>query len=166
MRLRTFDHLLLRAHRRYRTMRGMTDNELRELTTGECHDLLGRHHFGRLAFLDPVEAMPTVIPVNYLFHEGDVVFRTDPGSKLTAALHQVPVAFEVDDTDEEQRLGWSVVVHGHLEEVTESSRRDALSATPLAAWAPGPKAHYVRVNAQQVTGRRIRMPDLPSHWWG
>ena len=69
----------------------MTDNELSELTTGECHDLLDRHHFGRLAFLDRVGVMPMIIPVNYLFHNGTVVFRTDPGSKLTAALHDAPV---------------------------------------------------------------------------
>ena len=144
----------------------MTDHELSELTTGECHDLLVRHHFGRLAFVDRVGVMPMIIPVNYLFHNGRVVFRTDPGSKLTAALHGAPVAFEVDGTDEQQQVGWSVVVRGHIEEVTEPGERDVLSATPLVAWAPGAKAHYVRVNPRMVTGRRIRIPNLPSHWWG
>jgi Zn ribbon nucleic-acid-binding protein len=26
--------------------------------------------------------------------------------------------------------------------------------------------HYVRINASQVIGRRIRVADLPSNWWG
>jgi hypothetical protein len=28
------------------------------------------------------------------------------------------------------------------------------------------KRHYVRINASQVIGRRIRVADLPSNWWG
>ena len=53
---------------------------------------------------------------------GWLFFGTDPGSKLTAALHGAPVAFEVDGTDEQQQVGWSVVVRGHIEEVTEPKR--------------------------------------------
>jgi nitroimidazol reductase NimA-like FMN-containing flavoprotein (pyridoxamine 5'-phosphate oxidase superfamily) len=144
----------------------MTDNILEQLSIPECHALLGSRHLGRLAFLDRAGVMPMIIPVNYLFHEERVVFRTDPGSKLTAALHDAPVAFEVDGADEQQQLGWSVVVRGHAEEITDADERERLGATPLVTWAPGPKAHYVRVNPRMVTGRRIRMPDLPSHWFG
>lgn len=144
----------------------MTDNTISELTTDECHALLGDQHFGRLAFLDRAGVMPMIIPVNYLYQDERVVFRSDPGSKLTAALHDAPVAFEVDGIDEQQHLGWSVVVRGHVEEVIDPIERDKLTATPLVAWAPGAKAHYVRVNPRLVTGRRIRMPDLPSRWWG
>jgi nitroimidazol reductase NimA-like FMN-containing flavoprotein (pyridoxamine 5'-phosphate oxidase superfamily) len=136
----------------------MTDKTLTELAVGECHALLGGHHLGRLAFLDRAGVMPMIIPVNYLFHDERVVFRTDPGSKLTAALHGAPV--------EQQQLGWSVVVRGFVEEVTDPGERDRLSGTPLVAWAAGAKAHYVRINPRMVTGRRIRMPDLPSHWFG
>jgi uncharacterized protein len=144
----------------------MTDNILEELTIGECHALLGSHHLGRLAFLDRAGVMPMIIPVNYLFQDERVVFRTDPGSKLTAALHDAPVAFEVDGADEQRQLGWSVVVRGHVEEVTDPDERERLGETPLVTWAPGAKAHYVRVNPRMVTGRRIRMSDLPSHWFG
>jgi len=144
----------------------MADNILTELTIGECHDLLGGHHLGRLAFLDRAGVMPMIIPVNYLFQDERVVFRTDPGSKLLAALHEAPVAFEVDGADEQQQLGWSVVVRGFVEEVTDPDERAKLSATLLVAWAPGAKAHYVRVNPRMVTGRRIHMQGLPSPWFG
>jgi nitroimidazol reductase NimA-like FMN-containing flavoprotein (pyridoxamine 5'-phosphate oxidase superfamily) len=139
---------------------------LNELTIGECHVLLGNHHLGRLAFLGRAGVMPMIIPVNYLFHEKSVVFRTDPGSKLIAALHGAPVAFEVDGADKQQQLGWSVVLRGFVEEVTDPDERDRLSATPLVAWAPGAKAHYVRLNPRLVRGRRIDMQGLPSDWFG
>ena len=144
----------------------MVDNTLVELAVGECHALLGDHHLGRLAFLDRAGVMPMIIPVNYLFHDERVVFRTDPGSKLLAALHGTPVAFEVDGADEQQQLGWSVVVRGFLKQVTDPDERDRLSVTPLVTWAPGAKDHYVLIEPRLVTGRRIRMPDLPTRWFG
>ena len=144
----------------------MVDKTLVELPIDECHALLSGHHLGRLAFHDVVGVMPMIIPVNYLLHDERVVFRTDAGSKLLAAVHGAPVAFEVDGADEQQQLGWSVVVRGFLEEVTDPDERDRLSATPLVAWAPGAKAHYVRIVPRLVSGRRIRMPDLPAHWFG
>jgi nitroimidazol reductase NimA-like FMN-containing flavoprotein (pyridoxamine 5'-phosphate oxidase superfamily) len=144
---------------------GMAENILSELTIDDCHALLAAHHLGRLAFLDRAGVMPMIIPVNYLFHDETVVFRTDPGSKLLAALHGSPVAFEVDGADEQQH-GWSVVVRGFLEEVTDPHELDRLSATPLVAWAPGARAHYVRVDPRLVTGRRIEMQGLPSRWFG
>jgi len=137
-----------------------------ELSTVECQDLLGRNHFGRLGFMDQVGVMPMIIPVNYLFHDGKVVFRTDPGSKLNAALHEAGVAFEVDGIDEAQKTGWSVVVRGHVEAVTDPVERDELAKASVEAWAPGEKPHYVRVNPRLVTGRRLSLEHLPSHWWG
>jgi uncharacterized protein len=144
----------------------MADNTIVELSTDECHELLVRHHFGRLGFLDRAGVMPMIIPVNYLFHGDKVVFRTDPGSKLTAALREAPVAFEVDGIDEQQQTGWSVVVRGHVDAVTDPAEREQLDKTPLLAWAPGSKSHYVRVNPRMVTGRRVSLHDMPSHWWG
>ena len=144
----------------------MTGNMISELTTSECRQLLDEHHFGRLAFIDRSEHIPVIIPVNYVTHDRDVVFRTDPGAKLTAAFHGAPVAFEVDGIDAQQRIGWSVVVLGQLREVTEPTEIDALHKTPLVPWASGAKQHYVRVDADRVSGRRVSVADLPSNWWG
>jgi nitroimidazol reductase NimA-like FMN-containing flavoprotein (pyridoxamine 5'-phosphate oxidase superfamily) len=140
-------------------------NQVTELSGSECSELLRDHHFGRLAFLDQVGVMPMIIPVNYLVHNDMVVFRTDPGSKLTAAAHEEPVAFEVDGIDEASRTGWSVVVRGHAEQVEEPELSE-LRQSPLVAWAAGEKPHYVRIQPRLVTGRRISIADLPSNWWG
>jgi len=145
---------------------------MQDLTVGECVDLLGQHSLGRLAFVGKVGVMPLIIPVNYVIDRDTPVFRSDPGSKLTAAILGAPVAFEVDGGfDELKEIGWSVVVHGHAEEVTDPAEVARLEQLPLAPWAPGAKAHYVRVSPGQITGRRIsstevELSDLPGHWLG
>ena len=109
-----------------------------------------------------VGVLPSIVPVNYLLDDDKVVIRTDAGSKLAAALRGAPVAFEVDGVDETHQAGWSVVVRGHAEEVTDAGKLAELRQTPLLAWHPGPKSHYVRINASQVIGRLIRIADLPG----
>ena len=134
------------------------------LSDEECHALLGRRHLGRLAFVEG--ELPLILPVNYVLDDGAVIFRTDAGSKLDAAVRGAPVAFEVDGVDEIEQTGWSVLARGDAEEVTDPARLDRLKALPLVPWAPGAKAHYVRVAAAQVTGRRISVADMPFSWWG
>ena len=144
----------------------MPENVISNLSTPECQQLLDGHHFGRLAFVDHAEARPLIIPVNYLTRGGKVVFQTDPGAKLTAALGGAPVAFEVDGIQERERVGWSVVVLGRLQTIDDPAEIDELRQTPLMPWAPVANQHYVRVEPDRLSGRRISIADLPSHWWG
>lgn len=144
----------------------MPDKRFENLTTPECLELLDRHHFGRLAFVDSVGVLPSIIPINYLLADATVVFRTDAGSKLAAAVRRAPVAFEIDGVDEHRQTGWSVVVRGRAEEITDEEQLAQLRQTPLLAWAPGVKERYVRINTSQVSGRRISIANLPSNWWG
>jgi uncharacterized protein len=144
----------------------MSNKRVDLLTTAECRELLDRHHFGRLGLMNYVGVFPSIIPVNYLLNEDKIVIRTDAGSKLNAALRGAPVAFEVDGVDETRQVGWSVVVRGHADEVTNEDKLAELRQTPLLAWHPGPKPHYVQINASQVSGRRINIADIPSNWWG
>ena len=144
----------------------MTANLINDLTIPQCQQLLDEHHFGRLAFVDHAAAVPMIIPVNYVTRRGKVVFRTDPGAKLTAALGGEPVAFEVDGIHEQERVGWSVVVQGRVEEITDPEEIDELRQAPLMPWAPGAKSHFVRVEPDRLSGRRISVADVPSHWWG
>jgi nitroimidazol reductase NimA-like FMN-containing flavoprotein (pyridoxamine 5'-phosphate oxidase superfamily) len=138
---------------------------MEELDEDECRRLLAERHLGRLAI--PDFGGPVIFPVNYVFDQGLVIFRTDPGSKLDAATERESVAFEVDAIDEATRTGWSVVVRGTLAEVTDPDQLARLRALPLYPWAPGEKTRYVRMRPRTVTGRRIRIPDhLPFTWWG
>jgi uncharacterized protein len=107
---------------------------MEELDQDECRRLAERH-LGRLAA--PDLGGPVIFPVNYVFDQGLVVFRTDPGSKLDAATEREQVAFEVDAVEEATRTGWSVVVRGTLAEITDPSHLARLRALPLYPWAPG-----------------------------
>jgi nitroimidazol reductase NimA-like FMN-containing flavoprotein (pyridoxamine 5'-phosphate oxidase superfamily) len=101
----------------------------------ECRKLLAERHLGRLAI--PDFGGPVIFPVNYVFDRDLVVFRTDPGSKLDAAMERESVAFEVDAIDEATRTGWSVVVRGTLADITDPADLERLRALPLYPWAAG-----------------------------
>jgi uncharacterized protein len=143
----------------------MPNPRLEELSQDECRRLLAAHHLGRLAV--PDFGGPMIFPVNYVFDQDLVVFRTDPGSKLDAATEMELVAFEVDAVDEATRTGWSVVVRGSLAEITDPYQLSRLRDLPLYPWAPGEKSRYVRVRPMKISGRRIAIPEGPAPiWWG
>lgn len=123
-----------------------------DLTIEECLDLLGSRYLGRVGFVR--DGVPHVFPVNYRLHEGAIVFRTDSGGFLDA-VHLSRAAFEVDDVDFEQHSGWSVLVHGKVEEVSDPVELDGLRKLPLHPWAPGERDHYVRISPSKISGRRI-----------
>jgi nitroimidazol reductase NimA-like FMN-containing flavoprotein (pyridoxamine 5'-phosphate oxidase superfamily) len=143
----------------------MTERKITELSRTECLDLLTRSHLGRLAFIDSVGVLPIIVPVNYVMHDGSVVFRAGPGARLAAAVRGAPVAFEVDDTDDAERTGWNVLVRGSAEELVDAEELAELREHHLQPWAPGTKRHYVRVNANLVTGRRIDLDTTGGPWW-
>ena len=87
----------------------MTDR-LFELPEPECLRLLERGHFGRVGLVE--EGLAVILPVNYVFHEGTVVFQSTKGSKLEAAAAGATVAFEIDAVDPMYHGGYSVLVHG------------------------------------------------------
>lgn len=126
-----------------------------ELARPECLELLAQTSFGRLAVNG--SRGPVIRPVNYVFDESSqsVVFRTALGSKFHALLKAAKAAFEIDGTDQDGRTGWSVIVVGVTEEVTNPAETRRLNATGLEPWGPGTKAHWVRIRANTVSGRRI-----------
>ena len=100
---------------------------------------------------------PMVRPVNYAFDERtqSVVFRSALGSKLREGLSSGTAAFEIDGTDPVERAGWSVIVVGEAEEVTDPAEIDRLEGFELEPWAPGLRTHWVRIRATSASGRRI-----------
>lgn len=119
-----------------------------------CLALLGADETGRLAIIDGTR--PVIFPVNYVLDGEDIVFRTAPGTKLDHGP-RAAVCFEIDAFDRSHRAGWSVVVSGRLEEVTEynAERFAHMSALPIDPWASGAKEHIMRLVASSITGRRV-----------
>ena len=110
--------------------------------------------------------LPSIIPVNYLLDNDKIVIRTDAGSKLAAALRGAPVAFEVDGVDETHQVGWSVVVRGRAEEITDEDTIAELRQTPLLAWHPRAKPRYIRINAESSHRQTHQNRRPPPDWWG
>jgi len=127
------------------------------LGEAECFELLGRQKIGRVAVT--IGAIPVVLPVNYLFADGAIHFRTGEGAKLTAASQHAVVAFEVDEIDPLYHAGWSVLAVGVARVLEESVDLAWASRLPLRAWAPGVREHFVRIMPEFVSGRRI----IPGH---
>jgi nitroimidazol reductase NimA-like FMN-containing flavoprotein (pyridoxamine 5'-phosphate oxidase superfamily) len=128
-------------------------NVLEVLGREECLRLLAGRAFGRIGLTSG--ALPVVLPVNYAMAEGSVILKTGRGSKLDAATRNAVVAFEVDEVDERARTGWSVVVTGVAEEVTDPEQIKRLERLPLDRWAPGENGRFVRISTELVTGRRL-----------
>lgn len=145
----------------------MTVNpHLPELSRTEAFELLGETGLGRIAFLEVVGVLPVILPVNYVLHAGAVTFQTEPGSTLSAALRDAPVAFEADGTDSADQTGWSVIIRGHAEELTDPNQLAALARRQLQPWTTGPDRHYVQIRPSLITGRRISLIDPVCRWWG
>lgn len=128
---------------------------LLRLTRDECLGMVTSVAVGRLVFVD--DEGPIALPVNHVIHHGDVVFRIAAGSKLDAARSASGrAAFEVDEFDDEQETGWSVLIRGALEVITDEQALASLRGLALRPWADEvARDHWLRVTADEVTGRRL-----------
>ena len=129
-------------------------HHLEVLDRAACIELLADHGFvGRLGFV--VDGRPMVLPVNYIFDTDAVVFCTASGTKLNAIVHRADVAFEVDDSSPLHHSGWSVVLRGRAEVITDPQQVARLRRGPLNPWAKGARANWVRISLDEMSGRRI-----------
>ena len=120
----------------------------------DCWELLRSEEVGRLAVI--VTNHPDIFPVNYVVEHGTVVIRTAEGTKLAAAIGS-SVAFEVDG--EVDGDAWSVVIKGRAEEIQQMHELFDAANLPLYPWNAAPKHRFVRIVADQVTGRRFKIAD-------
>jgi uncharacterized protein len=131
------------------------------LETNACWELLRSTKVGRLAV--SIRAQPEIFPVNFIVDHGSIVFRTAEGTKLAAAVLGRSVAFEVDGYDSDLGEAWSVVVKGRAVELERMQDVfDALDL-PLFPWHAAPKHRFVRIEPEEVSGRRFHVVDK-SAW--
>lgn len=127
-------------------------NGLEILDRDECLWLLGSVPRARVAV--SADALPCVLPVTCRIAGDQILFRTNPGTKLDAAAREAEVAFEVDDFDA-AHAGWSVLVRGIASELTEPGELEAARRLDLPRWAPRSGDRIVAVSIEPVSGRRI-----------
>lgn len=140
----------------------MSDAVLEELDEAECLRLVAPGGVGRLVFAGQFDL--TVLPVNYKFHKGAILFRTAAQGTTDEDLRtgidhaEYRVAFEVDDFDTEAREGWSVLLQGPAHHLDSEDERAEAMAVGVVPWAGGDRDHFIRITPVRITGRRIRRP--------
>jgi nitroimidazol reductase NimA-like FMN-containing flavoprotein (pyridoxamine 5'-phosphate oxidase superfamily) len=138
-----------------------TSGDLDRLDEAECLRLISPGGVGRLAYTGRYGL--TVIPVNYVVHDGTIVFRTahdsptDQDLRTGIADAEYKVAFEIDDIDAAAKEGWSVLIQGSAHHVPEDTEERAeVLAAQVEAWPGGVRDHFLRIIPTRITGRRIR----------
>ncbi|WP_354637203.1 helix-turn-helix domain-containing protein [Kitasatospora camelliae] len=151
----TISHLLGGGRGSPPGRRGPADHPVvEELARWECWAKLSPGGVGRVALSTPDG--PLALPVNYRVLDGTVLYRTTAESIL-ATVAGSGVAFEVDQLDEAFSSGWSVLVTGTAEQVTDPEAVGWFEehADPRP-WAGGHRDTWMRIRPTAVTGRVIR----------
>jgi hypothetical protein len=121
------------------------------LDAGECLRLLGSVPVGRLVFTQG--GLPVVRLVNFLVDTDTIVFASDERDWLPAAHRGDVVAFEADDVDPSQQLGWTVTSIGHLSVVPADEAAELERTAP--SWAGLRGRPLIRLGVESLSGRRI-----------
>lgn len=134
------------------TKQGSPTGRFEELSEGECWELLAARGVGRIGFASP--GGPVILPVNFVVHGHDIVFRTAPYNVIATSVRDERVAFEVDEFDEYLLSGWSVLAVGAASFVDEDELpRDCFNKPE--PWAAGSRPLHVRIANPTLTGRRV-----------
>ena len=126
-------------------------SHLRDVPRDECLELLEGRQVGRVCFVDPDG--PVALPVNYAIHDGNVLIATSPHNSLAQHAVGQPVAFEVDDIDEYNETGWSVLVKGLASEVAHDDLPGEVQRPN--PWVEGNRTLVLRITPSQVSGRYL-----------
>ncbi|GLY30925.1 pyridoxamine 5'-phosphate oxidase family protein [Kineosporia sp. NBRC 101731] len=130
------------------------------LDISSCWQRLRGVEVGHLAVV--VDGNPEIFPVNFVVERESVVFRTAEGTKLRAVT-QGRVAFEVDGYDAGPDEAWSVIIKGTASEIRELEDLVDAAGLPLAPLSGTPKTRFVRIEVEEITGRRFPVVD-PAMW--
>jgi nitroimidazol reductase NimA-like FMN-containing flavoprotein (pyridoxamine 5'-phosphate oxidase superfamily) len=124
----------------------------------ECERRLAETSLGRIGVI--VNGHPEVFPVNHVVdaETGFVAFPTHDGTKLRGAVDWPSVAFEVDGIDANGD-GWSVMVIGRAEEITDARKIEHLRRTRLALWGTSGQERWLQIVPSGTSGRRIRATE-------
>ena len=125
-------------------------SHLRDMPRKECFELLESRQVGRVVFIDPDG--PLALPVNYTVQDDSVVIATSPTDSLSGYVAGRPVAFEVDEIDEFNETGWSVLVRGQASVLNEDLLDDGRHPN---SWVDGDRTLLIRISPVHVSGRYL-----------
>jgi nitroimidazol reductase NimA-like FMN-containing flavoprotein (pyridoxamine 5'-phosphate oxidase superfamily) len=127
--------------------------QVEEISPQECLTFLDLASVGRLGL--SIHALPVILAVNYVMHDGDVLLRVSSGTELAATAGAV-VAFQVDQHDAHGTRGWSVLLQGRAQGLFDLEELTQVRLLPRHSWALDEAAdHYVRIPPTMISGRRF-----------
>jgi transcriptional regulator with XRE-family HTH domain len=129
---------------------------LETLTIQQCREHLAGGGVGRFLFTEAGRG-PVALPVNYVPDADGIVFRTGRHTSIDDAVSQPQVSFDVDHIDDALSEGWSVLLSGTAQTITDPAEVARAAALGIEPWGAGEQDVYVRMSVSQMTGRRIRL---------
>jgi len=124
------------------------------ISPSRCTELLTSQSVGRVAWQAPNGLQ--ILPVTYVYHRGNIVFRTSPESVLSDLSSLSDVVFEVDEIDQRNHRGWSVVARGQARSVEDPQEFNRLlTDAGVVPWAPGDRNMLIQITPERVTGRTV-----------
>ena len=133
-------------------------NGMEVLDREECLALLAQVPVARIGIT--IDALPVILPVNFVVAGDAIVVRSAEGTKLTAALNAAVVALEADQYDPVSHAGWSVLVCGSSRVLTDPAEITPASRLPLRAWANDGADRFISIGTDLVSGRRTAATPL------
>jgi nitroimidazol reductase NimA-like FMN-containing flavoprotein (pyridoxamine 5'-phosphate oxidase superfamily) len=118
----------------------------RSFTREQCLALLASVPVGRVVYTD--QALPAVMPMNFVLDGDEVVIHTASGSALTAAIRNAVV-------DPVTSSGWSITITGQARLVDDAEETARLSRLPLRPWLATANGQFISIPARHVAGRRL-----------
>lgn len=124
------------------------------LSRQECLAYLAQSSVGRVAV--STGALPAIYTVLFTLKDEHLVFRVPRESRLRRALSRSVVAFSTDRFDPGMFRGWSVLVRGVGEDVSDPVLVEHLRGLPLPSWSERPEAdHFVRLPVEHISGSQV-----------
>ncbi|MFS2087359.1 pyridoxamine 5'-phosphate oxidase family protein [Paenarthrobacter nicotinovorans] len=130
------------------------------LSEADSWKVLERNQHGRLAV--SVLGEPDIYPLNFVAHEGRLLLRTNPGTKLAELSVNEKVAFEVEEIVGSE--AWSVVLKGKARVIESQTEIDEADKLPLKPWIPTRKYTYVEITPTRVHGRYFELGEEPERY--
>lgn len=106
-----------------------------------CWGYLASQEVGRLGVSS--HDVPEIFPLNYYVDGESVIFRSAEGSKMDQLAVNNNVVLEVDGWTDDG--GWSVMVKGTAERITDPEELARARKAPLLPWIGTAKTIFVRV---------------------
>ncbi|MDO5671189.1 MAG: pyridoxamine 5'-phosphate oxidase family protein [Corynebacterium sp.] len=103
-----------------------------------------------------------IFPINFVVDGESLYFRTAEGSKLFTLSLNHDVLFEADGLVD--GTAWSVIIKGTAEVLQNQEDIDHAETLELKPWAPTLKYNWVRINAEDISGREFEVGEEPERY--